>query len=101
MGGKLGDHQFYLTPQIPQNALLAQSHSLQTDNEYYLPQSLGMGFDSHCVGRIIIYSFWSSANYGKFFQESGRDGRPATSKLYFYNNHIGANIEEMQPTMTD
>ena len=36
-----------------------------------------------------------------FFQESGRDGKPATSKLYFKNNHIGANIEEMQPTMTD
>ena len=34
-----------------------------------------------------------------FFQESGRDGKPATSKLYFNNNHIGANIEEMQPIM--
>ena len=38
-----------------------------------------------------------------FFQESGRDGKPATSKLYFdiNLNDIGANIEEMQPIMTD
>ena len=34
-----------------------------------------------------------------FFQESGRDGKPATSKRYFNNNHIGENIEEMQPIM--
>ena len=42
LGGKLGDHQFYLiaTPQIPQNGLLAPTHSLQTDHEYYLPQLL-------------------------------------------------------------
>ena len=40
LDGKLGDHQFYLiaTPQIPKNGLLAHSHSLKTDNEYYLPQ---------------------------------------------------------------
>ena len=36
-----------------------------------------------------------------FFQENGRDGKPATSKLYFNNNRIGANIEEMQPILTD
>ena len=101
MGGKLGDHQFYLTPQIPQNALLAQSHSLQTDNEYYLPQSLGMAFDSHCVGRIRIYSFWSSANYGKFFPRKWKRWEACYIKTLLYNNHIGANVEEMQPTMTD
>ena len=39
-----------------------------------------------------------------FFQESGRagrDGRPATSTLYFNNNDIGANVEGMQPIMRD
>ena len=36
-----------------------------------------------------------------FFQESGRDGKLAASKLYFNNNDIGANIEGMQPIMTD
>ena len=35
-----------------------------------------------------------------FSQESGRDEKPATSKLYVNNNDIGANIEEMQPIMT-
>ena len=35
-----------------------------------------------------------------FFQARGRAGRdwkPATSTLYFNNNDIGANIEEMHP----
>ena len=39
-----------------------------------------------------------------FFRESGRagrDGRPATSTLYFNNNDIGANVEGMQPIMRD
>ena len=69
------------------------SDSFSTDWPWILfaTMALGMGFDSPWVGRILIRSFFI------FSQESGRDGKPSTSKLYFNNNNIGANIKEMQP----
>ena len=118
---KLGDHQFYPigAPQIPQNRLFAQFHSPQTDKmKHELISSIvsesckqrvifatvafGMGVDSPCVERII--HFGVPRTMESFFQESGRagrDGRPATSTLYFNNNDIGANVEGMQPIMRD
>ena len=64
--------------------------------------AFGMGVDSPCVERII--HFGVPRTMESFFQESGRagrDGRPATSTLYFNNNDIGANVEGMQPIMRD
>ena len=61
-----------------------------------------MGVASPCVERII--HFGVPRTMESFFQESGRagrDGRPATSTLYFNNNDIGANVEGMQPIMRD
>ena len=118
---KLGDHQFYPigAPQIPQNRLFAQFHSPQTDKmKHKLISSIvsesckqrvifatvafGMGVDSPCVERII--HFGVPRTMESFFQESGRagrDGRPATSTLYFNNTDIGASVEGMQPIMRD
>ena len=118
---KLGDHQFYPigAPRIPQNRLFAQFHSPQTDKmKHELISSIvsesckqrvifatvafGMGVASPCVERII--HFGVPRTMESFFQDSGlagRDGRPATSTLYFNNNDIGANVEGMQPIMRD
>ena len=64
--------------------------------------AFGMGVDSPCVERTIHFGVPQTME--GFFQESGRagrDGRPATSTLYFNNNDIGANVEGMQPIMRD
>ena len=61
-----------------------------------------MGVDSPCLQRVI--HFGVPRTMETFYQESGRagrDGRPATSTLYFNNNDIGANVEGMQPIMKD
>ena len=99
--------------QIPQNRHFAQFHSPQTDKmkQFELISSnvsesckrrvifatvaLGMGVNSPCAERII--HFGVPELWRVFFQESGRagrDGRPATSTLYFNNNDIGAKVEE-------
>ena len=106
--------------EIPQNRLFAQFHSPQTEKMKHELISMqhcfrvmqtesnicysafGMGVDSPCVERTI--HFGVSQTMESFFQESGRagrDGRPATSTLYFNNNDIGANVEGMQPIMRD
>ena len=59
--------------------------------------AFGMGVDSPCVERII--HFGVPRTMESFFQNSGlagRDGRPATSTLYFNNNDIGANVEGLK-----
>ena len=64
--------------------------------------AFGMGVDCPCFERTI--PFCVPQTMERFFQESGRtgrDGRPATSTLYFNNNDIGANVEGMQPIMRD
>ena len=121
MDRKLGDHQFYPigASQIPQNRLFAQFHSPQTEQMkseiinsivtesctqrvIFATVAFGMGVDSPCVQRVI--HFGVPRTMETFFQESGRagrDGRPATSTLYFNNNDIGANIEGMEPIMKD
>ena len=66
-------------------------------------EAFGMGVDSPCVERIIHFGVPRTME-SFFFEESGtagRDGRPATSTLYFNNNDIGANVEGMQPIMRD
>ena len=47
------------------------SHSFSTDWPWILfaTMALGMGFDSPWVGTILIYSFWSSPNYGRCFSK--------------------------------
>ena len=60
------------------------------------------GVDSLCVERIILFGVPQAIK--SFFQQGGRvgrDGRPATSTLYFNNNDIGANVEGMQPIIRD
>ena len=117
----LGDKQFcpMAAPKVPQNRLFAQFHSPQTDkmkNEIissivtesctqrviFATVAFGMGIDSPYVERVI--HFGVPRTMESFFQESGRagrDGRPAKSTLYFNNNDIGANVEGMQPIMTE
>ena len=89
------------------------SISLATDRQNEISESckqrvifatvaFGMGVASPCVERII--HFGVPRTMESFFQDSGlagRDGRPATSTLYFNNNDIGANVEGMQPIMRD
>ena len=89
------------------------SISLATDRQNEISESckqrvifatvaFGMGVASPCVERII--HFGAPRTMESFFQDSelaGRDGRPATSTLYFNNNDIGANVEGMQPIMRD
>ena len=59
--------------------------------------AFGMGVASSCVERIIHFGVPRTMDSGL----AGRDGRPATSTLYFNNNDIGANVEGMQPIMRD
>ena len=111
---KLGDHQFYpigALPKFLKTGFLLNSHATDRQNEIsesckqrviFATVAFGMGVASPCVERII--HFGVPRTMESFFQDSGlagRDGRPATSTLYFNNNDIGANVEGMQPVMRD